>query len=189
MIDEIRTARNWINLMNPVYLDTETTGLGSGAEVCSIAVIDDAGHVLLDTLVKPTRPIPADATAIHDIYDADVATAPGWATVWPQVREVVRNRLVIIYNADYDLRLISQSGLMCAVHSNLLEWSNCECAMRLYADFHAERDAYRGTNRWQKLVDACMQMQVTSTGIVPHSAAGDCELTRRLVHAMAEVPA
>lgn len=186
MIDEIRKARNWINLMNPVYLDTETTGLGSGAEICSIAVIDDAGHVLLDTLVKPALPIPPDATEIHGITDADVAAAPGWETVWPQVCELVRNRLVIIYNADYDLRLINQSGLMHAVHSNLLDWSNTECAMRLYADFHAEWDAYHGNNRWINLVNACRQMRVGTAGILPHSAAGDCELTRRLVHALAE---
>ena len=42
----------------PLYLDTETTGLGRSAEIVDICIVDDAGQVLVDTLVRPRFPIP-----------------------------------------------------------------------------------------------------------------------------------
>ncbi|MCW3664158.1 3'-5' exonuclease, partial [Burkholderia cenocepacia] len=62
-------------MTNFILLDTETTGLDESAEIVEIAVIDDAGNVLLNTLVKPKHPIPNSATAIHGITNAMVATA------------------------------------------------------------------------------------------------------------------
>ena len=52
-------------LLNCAILDTETTGLYDDAEIVEISIIDENGGVLLDTLVKPLKPIPAEATAIH----------------------------------------------------------------------------------------------------------------------------
>lgn len=54
-------------MSNYIILDTETTGLDNTAEIVEISVINDQGEVLLDTLIKPTKPIPGDATAIHGI--------------------------------------------------------------------------------------------------------------------------
>src|SRR5690606_37121994 len=48
-----RQARAWL-AANALILDTETTGLDADAEVVELAVIDCAGAVLLDTLVRPS---------------------------------------------------------------------------------------------------------------------------------------
>ena len=53
-------ASEW--LLNCHILDTETTGLDNQAEIVEISIIAQQGQVVLDTLVKPLRPIPADAT-------------------------------------------------------------------------------------------------------------------------------
>ena len=140
----------------------------------------------MNTLVKPTRPIPEEATGIHYITDADVSAAPVWPLAWPFVREAVRNRLVIIYNADYDARLIVQSGRAHGLSTRLADWCNYECAMKLYADFHGEWDEYHGNNKWQNLANACRQMRIETRGLLAHAAASDCEMTRRLVHRLAE---
>ena len=58
-----------------VVFDTETTGLDGGAEIVEIveiSCVNGRGEVLLDTLVRPAGPIPADATAIHRITYDDV---------------------------------------------------------------------------------------------------------------------
>ncbi|MFJ2900325.1 exonuclease domain-containing protein [Streptomyces sp. NPDC087218] len=57
-------------------LDTETTGLDYDSRIVEIAVTTAAGTVLLDTLVNPGAPIPAEAAAIHGITDVMVADAP-----------------------------------------------------------------------------------------------------------------
>jgi len=60
------------------FLDTETTGLwrGDGAELVEVALMDETGKVWVDTLVKPEKPIPSGATAVHGITDDMVKDAP-----------------------------------------------------------------------------------------------------------------
>lgn len=49
-----------LNTANAVILDTETTGLGSDAEIVEIALIDATTlQTLYTSLVKPTSTIPA----------------------------------------------------------------------------------------------------------------------------------
>ena len=52
--------------MDTVYLDTETTGLSPdrGDRVVDIAMVDDLGNTVIDTLVDPERPIPAEASRL-----------------------------------------------------------------------------------------------------------------------------
>ena len=67
--------------------------------VVEIAVVDAAtGATLLDTLVNPGCPISAGARAVHGLSDADVAGAPRWERVLPQLLAVTRNRTVLAYN-------------------------------------------------------------------------------------------
>src|SRR5215213_762294 len=91
-------ARAWAAKMlaqpDVLILDTETTGLHGTAEIVQIAVIDCAGRALLDTYVKPTRPIPRDASAIHRITDLTVDSAPTFDQLAPQLREILSGQTV-----------------------------------------------------------------------------------------------
>lgn len=102
-------ALQWLE-NNALILDTETTGLDERAEIIEISIIDCTGQVLLDTLVKPTSPIPAEATRIHGITNEMVAEAPTWPEVIRKFEEIVIGRDLVIYNADYDLRIIDQTS-------------------------------------------------------------------------------
>ncbi|CAM5345597.1 3'-5' exonuclease DinG [Stutzerimonas stutzeri] len=90
-------------------LDTETTGLGDDAEICEITILDVTGAPILDTLVRPTRPIPVEATAIHKITDAMVASAPSWPEVAEQYAAAVAGRTVVAYDVAFDARLLRQT--------------------------------------------------------------------------------
>lgn len=90
-----------------VILDTETTGLYD-AEIVELSIIDTAGNVLLDTLVRPTRPIPAEATEIHGITDEMVANAPTWAEVYPQYQALVAGKTIAAYNAEFDAGMVDK---------------------------------------------------------------------------------
>lgn len=57
---EQQIAKRWID-KGFVILDTETTGLGFDDEIVEISIIDCAGYVLLNTLVKPSKSIPEAA--------------------------------------------------------------------------------------------------------------------------------
>lgn len=137
-----RLTATWMLHSNAVILDVETTGLQG--RVCEIAVIDTAGHVLLDTLVDPQEPIPADAADVHGITDEDLAGAPIWARIAPHVEQLLRGRTVIAYNAPFDRgRLEAEQAR--AGHPSPRRWW---CLMRARADVeHAPRRALHGGHR------------------------------------------
>ena len=184
----ILKARQWVD-SDPVLLDTETTGLRSDAEICEIAVVDLHGQTLIDKLVLPTRSIPADATNIHGITNDDVRDADTLPTLWPELAGLLRGRAVVIYNADYDTRLLRQSAIASGMES---AWNafreasegDWRCLMKLFAEFYGERSGSYGDYRWQRLDVAARHFGIA---IPPdqHRARADADLARQVLHAMA----
>ena len=171
-------ARAQQNLLNrPLFLDTETTGLDPRAEIVEIAVIDHDGGVLLDTLVKPTRPIPWDATRVHGISNEMVANAPTWGDIWPQVQSILTGRRVGIYNAEFDLRMIQQSHAAQKIADGAAG-ARAFCIMKLYAEFYGERGSH-GDFRWQSLDKAARQCGIALPN--SHRAGADALLARALL--------
>lgn len=102
----VQRAREQLEKNNWVILDTETTGLYD-AEIVEIAVIDRLGEILLDTLVKPSIPIPAEATEIHGITDEIVADAPSFPEVYPRIDAALKDKRILIYNAEFDIKILN----------------------------------------------------------------------------------
>ncbi len=175
-----RIARDWLK-RRPLYLDTETTGLGPSDEVVEIAVIEHDGSPLVDLRVRPFCPIPLEATRVHGITDADVASAPTFAEIAPTLAAQLKNRTLIIYNAAYDLRLLAQSARR---HACRNPTPSAHCAMKLYAAWFGDWNPTHNDYRWQKLAAAAEQMGLAIDEPL-HSARADAELTRRLLLAIA----
>ncbi|MHC4413639.1 MAG: 3'-5' exonuclease [Planctomycetota bacterium] len=181
--DAIRAARKIVASV-PVYLDTETTGLGSDAQVIDIALIDTDGTELINTLVRPTIPISIEATRIHGITNEDVATAATFGQILPNLNSY-NDRLIVIYNKSYDLRLCNQSA-----KANKIEpWAPPEtiCAMELYAEFYGDWNDYHESYRWQKQSDAARQLGIEIPADL-HRGAADANLCRLIIEAMAATP-
>jgi DNA polymerase III epsilon subunit-like protein len=178
---EYATFEDMVKADNFVILDTETTGLSYPAEIVSIGILSKNGETLLDTLVKPKNPIPADATRIHGITNADVANASSWASVRTQVAELIRGRDLIIYNADYDISMLYSTDRVAGIEA--ADWSaipnTVYCAMYWYADLWGEWDDYHGNNRWQRLTTAIRQQGLSVADA--HHALGDCKMTLALI--------
>jgi DNA polymerase-3 subunit epsilon len=164
----IEASEDW------VILDTETTGLGLTDEVIQIGIIAPDESVLLDSLVRPLKrqSIPAAAAAVHGITIEQLAGAPSFPELAPRLEEILRERRVIAYNAEYDRRLIMQTALLCGVPSPRSRW---ECAMRAYSRFIGEWDFRKNDYRFQRLPSG------------DHSAVGDCRATLKIIRMMASV--
>ncbi|MDL1900558.1 3'-5' exonuclease [Anaerolineae bacterium CFX9] len=175
----------WTVLRSQDYLilDTETTGL-SQAEICQIAIIDAAGSVLLDTLVKPVRSIPPDATRIHGITDRDVAGAPSFAQVRPIIIDLLRDRDVIVYNAAFDRKMLHQSADAAGLeHVDYKQFSRWWCAMETFSELYAEFDRSRRSYRWQSLARAAAYYNIIPEAPA-HSAIADCRTTLNVCRRM-----
>jgi len=176
----IEEFRNMIRQNNWRVLDTETTGLNWPAETVNIAVIDWTGQELVNTLVRPVKPIPPGATAVHGITDQMVAGAPLWRDVRPQVIEALSGHDLVIYNANYDLQILSWTDTLQGIKEHSpWQLSGAWCAMEWYAEYFGEWDDYHGNYRWQKLTTAIRQQRLQVKDA--HGAIGDCRMTRELI--------
>jgi DNA polymerase III epsilon subunit family exonuclease len=91
-----------------LVVDTETTGMSpaNGAALVEVAVVDvQQGEIAgnWSSLVRPGRPIPPDATAVHGITDAMVSGAPAPAEVAARLREKCGDGTLVFHNAPFDL--------------------------------------------------------------------------------------
>lgn len=94
-------------------VDTETTGMNPAdghrlVEVARVAVVGGALGEEWSTLMNPGRPIPPDATRVHGISDAMVASAPAAAAVGRELREALADHPLVFHNAPFDLPFLLQ---------------------------------------------------------------------------------
>ena len=95
-----------------VAVDTETTGLDPSAghvvlEVACVPLEDGRTGDAWSSLVRPGRPIPADAARVHGITDAMVAGAPEPSAVAAELRRACGDRMLVLHNAGFDLPFIA----------------------------------------------------------------------------------
>src|SRR5512133_129507 len=177
----IETAKQILSA-RPVYLDTETTGLERSAEIVEISIIDDEGQVVFSSLVKPSQPIPSSAMRIHGITNEEVQSARPWPVIWPQVRSALFGRKVVIYNEEFDVRLMQQS------HARYrLPWTETFATfdlLRLYAEFRGEWDSARRSFRYHSLASAGQHCQISLPNA--HRSTADTLLTRAVLHYIAD---
>lgn len=177
-------------LQRTVILDTETTGLGSDAQTVEISVINASnGAILFNSLVKPTIAIPEDAFNIHGIDFQTVENAPSFGDIAYQLYEELEHSNILIYNADFDKRLIIQSMIQDDDLPHGFKLSMCEllddnayCVMEAYAEHYGQWNEYQNAYKWQSLTNACQQQAIDVSDLTAHRALADCEMTRRLIH-------
>lgn len=174
--------------MKTVFLDTETTGLDDEAQIIEIAIVNDAGAVLFESLVKPTVPVDYEAQEIHGIGPERLATAPAWPDIAEQVRAVLEDKRVVIFNSKFDIRLLQQTATAHAAGQGVeaydaaVKWImklETVCAM------YRAAKVFGATNRYGtiSLVDAAAAAGVDFQGRA-HSAAGDAGTTALLWKAL-----
>lgn len=167
----------------PVFLDTETTGLDTRSEIIEIAILDSDGRILFNSLIKPLSPIPLAATQIHGISNEMVVNAPRWFVIWEQIRGIFFERLIGIYNDEFDLRMIEQTNKL----SGILRWQPGKIPldiMKLFADFRSVWDPYHNANKIFRLEDAGRFFDIRNQN--SHRALDDALLAREVLIKIAE---
>jgi len=181
--DAVLLARQVLD-QRPVFLDTETTGLDRNAEIVEISIIDSDGSVLVDTLVRPSQPIPAEVTRLHHITNEMVQKAQPWPFLWNNIKPALHNRLVVIYNQDFDIRMLKQTHDRYKMRWDILP--RPFDLMTLYARFHGEWDANRRLYRNISLENAGKACNIPLPNA--HRALADTLLTKALLEYLASIP-
>lgn len=192
-----------------VVIDTETTGLDTKTgEVLEVAVVDALGEELVNTCVYPGgRPwVRSDAlndgpdvpaSHIHGITPSELFHAPTWDEVRRRLREAIRGRHVLAYNANFDRKMLTSNLQRRLMDAGFLGESKWSCVMRMVAKWAGKWSAKHGDFTHVSLADAIEMMGPAGAAIreanngrwgegSAHRAAADADLARRLVFAMAE---
>jgi DNA polymerase-3 subunit epsilon len=175
-------AKSILDRNNWAIIDTETTGLGGDAQIVEIAVLTP--EYTYRQYVKPTNIITKDATNIHGIKYEDVENSPYFEEIFIEVWKSIGRSDVIIYNADFDLKLIRQSlrarNIQIAFPTSdrrgcqiFVNGGSIHCAMHYYSQYVGDWNEYYGNYHWQKLPGG------------DHSALGDCEAVLEIIKEMA----
>lgn len=108
-------ATDWGTLLDRadvLILDTETTGLGNRSEVVEVALVDTRGKVRLARPIMPIGRISRQASEIHGLTRTRLKEldAKPWPAVVPDYEALLRTaHTVLVWNAEFDARLISQT--------------------------------------------------------------------------------
>lgn len=96
-----------------VAFDTETSGLGGGAEIIEISAVKFLNFrpvAAFETLCRPYRPISPQATAVNGISNAMVKDAPRFAEVIPSLQAFMDGLPLVAHNAVFDVRMLASDG-------------------------------------------------------------------------------
>lgn len=169
--------------LQPIFLDTETTGTGQTDRIIQIGIVDTQGETLFQSLVNPGTPIPAESSAVNGITDEMVKDAPVWTQIWPDVETILKGRVIGIYNADFDLRLLRQTNKAYGLPMTI-ETNQAFCVMKLFAAFYGEWNARNNGFKSQKLEFAGRFLNISIPN--SHDAVDDARLTAALTKAIAD---
>ena len=154
------------NIPKPyVFMDTETTGLNREGtdEIVEIAIVDESGDTLLNTLVCPvhlkTWP---QAQQIHGISPDDVKYSPPFESLLPKIYEICKNKTVIFYNAAFDTSFFPDGF-----------FSSHDCAMQKFSEVSPD------AGRWVSLSVAAQLTHYQNKGI-SHRALDDARACRHI---------
>ena len=161
-----------------LLLDTETTGLHpSWDRIVEIAVVDETGAILLNTLINPDKHIPAEVIGIHGITNEMVRGKPRFTDILPELEDILAGKPIVIYNVGFDRPFLARGGVKVEKHE-------FHCAMLMYSQFFGNWSDYYKNWKRQSLQAACSHCRIEEMNM--HRAAADCEATRQVVHYMAK---
>ncbi len=162
-------------------IDVETTGLSpQSCRVVEVAVVKmKHGKVTttFSSLLNPGCPIPAEASRIHGITNADVSGAPRFVDVLGRLCEITKGTVPVAYNEAFDrgfltaelARLNMDGGIPASAFSvewpawlDPLTWVRyISMRLRSSSSLASSSTSNIGRASSNKLVDACARWGVT----------------------------
>tara|TARA_Y100001963_G_scaffold158893_1_gene260238 strand:+ start:1066 stop:1638 length:573 start_codon:yes stop_codon:yes gene_type:complete len=171
-----------------VFLDTETTGWPwEGAEIIELGIVDHEGNILFDERFRPRASTWPEAEKIHGISPADVENCKPFGFHAPAIAELLRNRIIIAYNSEFDEAALLQEFSVIGVSEDEIGIAKWLCAMSRFAPYWGNWNDYYQSYTWTNLSNAAHFCKHIWDGKA-HSAVADCKATRTVWNWMDRQP-
>lgn len=154
-----------LSTKNLIICDTETTGLGKGHEIISIAMVTLSGETIVTSFIRPARAtITKTAYAIHGIAHQMLEKCPTFDLIWPVIASVLEDGILLSYNGSFDASMIRRSLDACDMVAPHI---SCTCIMKLTQAYLELEDPLR-------LQEACDRLGIDASGYgKAHGALAD----------------
>lgn len=159
-----------------LFVDTETLGKETDSEICDIGIVGLDGRVWFDQLIRPSIPIPDEASAVHHITNEMVADAPPWSVVAVHVANILNGVCPVIFNAGYDVPILNNAFKRAGIKTVV----SGQCAMLSFAQYMGV-PGFKGQWKWHRLEVACAEFGIPAGG---HRALQDAIACKDVVIAM-----
>ena len=116
-----------LNLKNPiVFFDLETTGTNINTdrivEICYLKVYPNGNEETKTMRINPEMHIPEQSSAIHGIYDADVADCPTFKEVAKEVARDIEGCDLAGFNSNrFDIPVLAEEFLRAGVDIDMMK--------------------------------------------------------------------
>ncbi|NDV84350.1 3'-5' exonuclease [Bacteroides sp. 51] len=110
-----------LNLKNPiVFFDLETTGTNINSdrivEISYLKILPNGNEESKTMRINPEMPIPAESSAIHGIYDEDIANSPTFKEVAKSVARDIEGCDLAGFNSNrFDIPVLAEEFLRAGV--------------------------------------------------------------------------
>lgn len=161
--------------MRKVILDTETTGLKPEdghriIEIGGVEVVDGkkTGRTI-QLYINPEREVDEEAVKVHGLTNEFLKDKPKFAEVVDEFLKFVKDSVLVIHNADFDLKFLN-SELDRLNKGKIWDYiSNAICSLRLDRRLFSE-------DRRHTLDAICERFKIDASGRTFHGALLDSEL-------------
>ncbi len=170
-------ARKLLEKTDWVILDTDDTSVERDGESFRIAVIDSTGLVLFNQLIHPSVHWDqySESALASGLSRQKIESAPRYASVARELQRVVKDKLIVSYNAAYRKHVLKRTADRSGVPPLDARW---KCAMYEYARFVGEWSERFENYKLQPLPGSQRR------GVAKDSV-GDCLAVLQLLRAMA----
>ena len=159
-----------LKLTKPIcFFDLETTGTNIAndriVEISILKVFPNGNKESHTWRVNPGIPIPPETSAIHGIFDKDVAEEPTFKELAPKVNELIKGADLAGYNSDrFDIPLLAEEMLRAEIDFDMKNVS----AVDVQTIFHKKE---------KRTLEAAYKFYCNKELIDAHSAEADTNAT------------
>jgi DNA polymerase-3 subunit epsilon len=161
--------------MIEIILDTETTGLSADKDrIVEIACVELNNYIptknIFHTFINPEIKVSLDAFKVHGYSDEFLSTKPKFKDVVQNFINFIKDKKLIIHNADFDLGFLN----------NEFKRLNLKPILRseVTDTLQIARSKFPGTGN--SLDALCKRFKINTEGREKHSALLDCHLLSKV---------
>lgn len=106
-----------LTMLNLIFLDTESTGVGPDDRLCQLAykttIPPVKTPIVVNALFKPPLPIKPEASAVTHITDKHVADKPSFfnSDIFLELSSLADTSIFVAHNAAFDLKMLEKEGI------------------------------------------------------------------------------